>query len=123
MRDAAIDIAGVDLFSSSSGTSRPSRRSLGSLICSVTSSPLSSRPDHASGSFKGKFLERPGRAIRKPREAACAVAAHLGFAAVGVVIAHPEIGPVCRTLQHEHAIRAHAAMPIAKAGNLTRASA
>ena len=63
----------------------------------MTSSPLNSAPITPAGVSKESFLERPGRAIREPRKTACAVAAHLGFAAVGVVIAHPEIGAVRRT--------------------------
>ena len=62
----------------------------------------------------------PLATLREAREAARAVAAHLGLAAVGVVIAHPKIRAVLRGLDHEHAVGADAAMAVAEAGDLRR---
>src|SRR5260221_9217974 len=52
-------------------------------------------------------------------EAPGAVAAHLGFAAVGVVIAHPEIGArLIGRLDGEQSVGSDPEMPVAKPGDL-----
>jgi hypothetical protein len=75
------------------------------------------RPDHPGGRFKAEVLEGPGDVIGESGEAAGAVPAHLRFAAIGVVVTHPEIRPIARPLQDEDAIGSHSAMAIAKPGN------
>ena len=101
------------IFSPATGTSRPSRRSSGLAHLQGHQVALQFRADHAGGSFEGNFLKRTGGAVRESCETTRAVAAHLGLAAVGIVIAHPEIGAVRRTLEEEDTIRADAAMPVA----------
>jgi hypothetical protein len=54
---------------------------------------------------------------RKSRKTACAIAAHLRFASVAVVITHAEIAAILRRLDHEQSVRANAAMPIANPRN------
>ncbi len=57
----------------------------------------------------------------EPREATRAVAAHLGLAAIGVIITHAEIGiRLVRRLGREQAIGANPKMPVAKPGDLFR---
>ena len=74
--------------------------------------------DDAGWSLEPKILQRAGDPVGEPGKTARTVPAHLGFAAVGVVIAHPEIGAIRRPLENEHAIRADSAMAIANPGNL-----
>ena len=52
------------------------------------------------------------------REAARAVAAHVGFAAVSVVVAHAEVRAVLRGLDGEQAVGPDAAVAVAQAGDL-----
>ena len=84
----------------------------------MTRSPFNSAPITPAGVSKETFSQRTGGPVRETRETARAVAAHLGFAAIGIVIAHPEIRAVRRRLEHENAVRADAAMPIAEARDL-----
>ena len=117
MRDAAVDITGADLFAADRHLEpEPQVVRLAHLQRDQLAVQL--RADHAGGSFEGKLFQRPGGAIRETRETARAIAAHLGLAAVGVVIAHPEIGPVRRALEHEHAIGPDPAVPVADARDL-----
>ena len=76
------------------------------------------RADNAGRRLERNFLDRAGGAIRETRETARAVAAHLRFAAVGVVIAHAEIRTVRRFFQNQNAVRPDASMPIADARDL-----
>ena len=73
------------------------------------------RPDYASRRLKRKRLHRARDAIREARETPRAIAAHFGFAAIGVVVPHAKICAVGRSLQNQNSIRAHPAMPIADA--------
>src|SRR5689334_11412365 len=82
---------------------------------------LEFRSNHPGRSLERNSFERPRRSTREAREATCAVAAHFGFAAVGVVITHPEIGPVRGRLKHEDAVRPDSAMAIAEASDLRAA--
>jgi hypothetical protein len=79
---------------------------------------LQLRSNNPCRRFEGNFFERPGSPIREASETACAVSAHFGFAAIGIVVTHPEISAVCRRLEDEDAIRADAAVPIADPGDL-----
>ena len=53
-----------------------------------------------------------------PCEAPGAIAAHFGLAAIGIVIAHPEIGSLLRRFYGQQPIGADAAVTIAQAGDL-----
>ena len=64
------------------------------------------------------FVQRTGHSIGETRKATRAIAAHLRFAAIGVVVAHAEIGAVARRLDDKDAVRADAAMAIAQARDL-----
>src|SRR6202453_4581656 len=71
--------------------------------------------DHAGKCFETHSSSRTREAVCVPGEAARPVAAHLGLAAIAVVITHLEIGAVARGLDHQQPVRAHAAMPVADA--------
>jgi hypothetical protein len=60
-----------------------------------------------------------GKKLRaEPGETTRAVAAHLGFTAIGIEVAHAQLGLVGRRhLGHEHAVGPDAAVPIAEAGD------
>ena len=76
------------------------------------------RADHTRRSFERNLLARTSDALGITRKAARAVAAHLRFTAVGVVIAHPEISAVRRRLNDQDTIRTDAAVTIAKPRDL-----
>src|SRR5262245_40127364 len=76
------------------------------------------RTDHPRRGFEGKLLKRARRPIGKTGETACAVTAHLRFAAISVVIAHPKISAVPRRLKHQDAVSADPAMAVAKLDDL-----
>jgi hypothetical protein len=76
------------------------------------------RPDHTRESFEQNCFARTRRPARESGETTRAVATHLGFTAISVVIAHPKVRAVRRLLEDENAVRAHAAMAIAQARNL-----
>jgi hypothetical protein len=79
---------------------------------------LQLRCNHPGRRFEGNFFERPGSPIGEASETARAVPAHFRFAAIGIVVTHPEISAVCRRLEDEDAIRPDAAVPIAEPGDL-----
>ena len=68
-----------------------SRKSVGSVIRSVTKSPPNSAEITPAGVSKEIFFLRSGDPVYESRETARAVAAHLGFSAIGVEVAHPKI--------------------------------
>src|SRR3954454_7913370 len=76
------------------------------------------RADHAGQGLKGNILQRTRDAIREPRKAARTVAAHFGFTAVAIVVAHPKIGAVCRPFDEQDAIGADATMPVTEPRDL-----
>lgn len=63
-------------------------------------------------------MPRTGGAIGKPGKTAGAVPAHLRFAAIGVVVAHPEIGAIGCWLKDQDAVRADTAMAVAEPRDL-----
>jgi hypothetical protein len=83
-----------------------------------TSSPKK-RADHAGLRLEGHRRGcAAGHAPGEPREAPRAVAAHLGLATVGIVVAHAEVGSVPGGLDSKQAVGADAAVAVAKAGDL-----
>ena len=70
--------------------------------------------DHSGDGFKTELAGDAREPSRKPGEAARAVAAHLGFAAVGIVVAHPKIRAVLGGFDRQEPVGPHAAMPVAK---------
>jgi hypothetical protein len=60
-------------------------------------------------------LHRARNPIGEAGKAPRAIAAHFGFAAIGVVVPHAKVCAVGRSLQKENSIRAHPPMPIADA--------
>ena len=91
-------------------------------MCSVTKLSMQLRADHAGRRFERNLSSGPGDLVGETRKATRAVAAHLRFAAVGIVITHAKIRAVRRFLQQQNSIRPDAAMPIANPRNLRRAS-
>ncbi len=71
--------------------------------------------DDARGRFKTDAAVRAGEAVCIAGETAGPIAAHLGLAAIAVVITHPEISAVGGGFDEQHAIRAHATMAVADA--------
>src|SRR5436190_22910911 len=65
-----------------------------------------------------KLVWRCRSTLRESRKTPRTIAAHLGFAPVAVVIAHPEIRTVRRRLQKQNTISADAPMTVANLGNL-----
>jgi hypothetical protein len=64
----------------------------------------------------------PAQRMNKTGKASRAIAAHLGFAAVGIIIAHPEIGVrLIGWLDGEQPVGTDAEMAIAKPGDLVSA--
>jgi hypothetical protein len=75
--------------------------------------------DEAGGSFEGDGSVVVGRElVDESGEAARSVAAHFGFAAVGVVVAHAEVGLGFGLLNEEESVGADAAVAVAEAGDL-----
>jgi len=60
-------------------------------------------------------LHRTRDATREAGKTASAIAAHFGFAAIGVVVTHAKICAVGRSLQKQYSIRTDPAMSIADA--------
>ncbi len=117
VRDAAVDITGVNFFPADSDFEpEPEIVRLAHLERDQFADEL--RADHPGGGFEGQLLERTRRPVGVAREAAGAVAAHFRFAAVGIVVAHAEIGAVRGTFQEEHAVGPDPAMAIADARDL-----
>jgi hypothetical protein len=55
---------------------------------------------------------------RVARKATRSIAAHLRFAAVGIVVTHAKVCAVRRALEHQHSIGPDAAMPVANPRDL-----
>ena len=97
MGDAAVDEVNRLVFSRM-GKPTLSRRSVGSVIRKDTKR-LSIRRKSRRPVFQRNLWLLSADFVCEAREAARAVAAHLGFAAIGVIIAHPEICAVCWLFQ------------------------
>ena len=74
--------------------------------------------DHAGLGFeaqrRGFFRHETGGVAR---EATGAIAAHFGLAAIGVIVAHAEVGLAIGGFDGEQSISSHAAMAVAEAGD------
>ena len=101
MRHAAIYEVN-DLFFSANWKTTLSRKSVGSVIRRVTRSPFNSAEMTPAGVSKEIFALGSADLVCKAREAARAVAAHFRFSAIGVEIAHPEIGVVCWIFEQQN---------------------
>ena len=75
--------------------------------------------DEARWSFKGDPAVACGReSVDETGKAACAIAAHFGFPAVGVVVTHAEVGLGFGLFDQEESVGPDAAVAIAEAGDL-----
>ena len=78
--------------------------------------------DDACGGFEGDGIEGPvAEEVGEAGEAAGTVAAHFGFAAVGVVVAHAEVGSGLSGFDGEETVCADAAVAVAQGGDLRAA--
>jgi hypothetical protein len=76
--------------------------------------------DQAGGGFKGDGAVLGGRElVDESGKAAGAIAAHFGFPAVGVVVAHAEVGLGFGLFDEEESVGPDAAVAVAKAGDLS----
>ena len=74
-------------------------------------------PDDAGLGLETKSLFIGPESAGEPRKATSSIPAHFRLAAIGVVIAHPEVRPLRRWLNSENPVSTHTTMPVAKPCN------
>jgi hypothetical protein len=74
-------------------------------------------PDDAGLGLEAKSLFVGPESAGEPRKATSSIPAHFRLAAIGVVIAHPEVRPLRRWLNSENPVSTHTPMPVAKPCN------
>ena len=105
VRDAGVEEMDLQLFSATR-SSVPRARECGADIARRTFVPDEFCADHAGEGLERDISLPAGKPLGEARKATRAVAAHLGFAAVRIVIAHLEIRAIRRRFHRDQSVAA-----------------